>query len=171
MDTTNSIDSAPTPEPPPDKDTSERIAIQARDLTTRVLEFLSNASNETLGACLIGLGAVTWLVLGRVGLVLIGVVGGVVLHATWEGDIGNNENDEARALEARKRREKGLDIAARILDWKERTEGSRELDGVRDVPVAVPLDKELDFAGFPPDTKAALANLIDSIIRDYVKWW
>ena len=171
MDTTNSIDSAPTPEPPPDTDTSERIAIQARDLTTRVLEFLSNASNETLGACLIGLGAVTWLVLGRVGLVLIGVVGGVVLHATWEGDIGNNENDEARALEARKRREKGLDIAARILDWKEKAEGSRELDGVRDMLVAVPLDKELDFAGFPPDTKDALANLVDSIIRDYVKWW
>lgn len=171
MDSTSSVDSVPALKPPKEKDTSERIVIQARDLTTRALEFLSNASNETLGACIVGLGAVTWLVLGRVGLVLIGIVGGVVLHATWEGDIGNNENDEARALEARKRREKGLDIAARILDWKERREGSRELDGVRDTPDAVRPEKELDFAEFPPDTRNALTNLADSIVRDYVKWW
>ena len=171
MDTVTSIDSARTSENPPEKDTPERIAIQARDLTTRALEFLSNASNETLGACIVGLGAVTWLVLGRVGLVLIGMVGGVVLHATWEGDIGSNGNDEARALEASKRREKGLDIAARVLEWKERREGSRELDGARDTPVAVPLEKDLDFAGFPSDTKNALTDLVDSIIRDYVKWW
>ena len=171
MDIGTSIDSARTSESPPEKDTPERIAIQARDLTTRTLEFLSNASNETLGACIMGLGAVTWLVLGRVGLVLIGMVGGIVLHATWEGDIGSNGNDEARALEARKRREKGLDIAARVLEWKERREGSRELDGARDTPVAVPLEKDLDFAGFPSDTKNALTDLVDSIIRDYVKWW
>ena len=171
MDTVTSVDSARTSESPPEKDTPERIAIQARDLTTRALEFLSNASNETLGACLVGLGAVTWLVLGRVGLVLIGIVGGVVLHATWEGDIGSNGDDEARALEARKRREKGLDIAARVLEWKERREGSPELDSARDAPVAVPLEKNLDFAGFPSDTKNALTSLVDSVIRDYVKWW
>ncbi|KAL9133073.1 MAG: hypothetical protein Q9175_005750 [Cornicularia normoerica] len=171
MDTTDSVDNAPSPEPPPEKDTSERIATQARDLTTRALEFLSNASNETLGGCVFGLGAATWLILGRVGLVLIGIVGGVVLHATWEGDIQNNENDEAKALEARKRREKGLDIAMRIMDWKERREGSHELDGVRDMPIAPPSQKELDFASFPPETKDALTNLVDTIIRDYVKWW
>lgn len=171
MDTITSVDSARAPEPPPQKDTSERIASQARDLTTRALDFLSNASNETLGACIVGLGAVTWLVLGRVGLVLIGIVAGVVLHATWEGNTESNENDEARTLEARKRREKGLDIAARILDWNDRRGGSRELDGVRDAPAAVHLEKELDFAGFPPETKNALTNLVDTIIRDYVKWW
>lgn len=171
MDTTGSVENARAPEPPPEKDTSERIAIQARDLTTRALDFLSDASNETLGACIVGLGAITWLVLGRVGLVLIGIVGGVVLHATWEGDIQNNTNDEARALEARKRKEKGLDIAARVLEWKDRREGSREQDGARNTPIAAPSQKELDFAGFPPETKDALTNLVDTIIRDYVKWW
>ena len=171
MDTTGSIDSARAPEPLQEKDASERIAVQARDLTSRALEFLSNASNETLGACIVGLGAVTWLVLGRVGLVLIGIVVGVVLHATWEGDIQNNANNEAQALETRKRREKGLDIASRILDWKERREGSRELDSVRDAPIAAPLQKELDFAGFQPETKDALTGLVESIVRDYVRWW
>ncbi|KAM0800687.1 PXA domain-containing protein, partial [Usnea florida] len=140
-----------------------------RDLTTRALDFLSNASNETLGACIIGLGALTWMVLGRVGLVLIGVVGGVVLHATWEGGLQNNAYDDARASEARKKREKGLDVAMRVLDWKRRREESRELDGLRDMPVKP--QKELDFDGFPPETKDALTSLVNSIIRDYVKWW
>ena len=171
MDTTGSVDNTRASKASQEKDTSERIAIQARDLTTRALEFLSNASNETLGACIIGLGAVTWLLLGRVGLVLIGIVGGVVLHATWEGDIQSNVNDEARAVEARKRREKGLDIAMRVLDWKQKSEGSRQFDGVRDTPVAAPSQKELDFAGLPPETKDALTNLVDTIIRDYVNWW
>ena len=168
MDTTGSTDSCRAPEPPQEKDTSERIAVQARDWTTRALEFLSNASNETLGACIVGLGAVTWLVLGRVGLLLIGIVGGVVLHATWEGDIHNNANDEAGALESRKKREKGLDVAARILKWRER---GRELEGTQDTPIAAPSHKELDFAGFPSETKDALTNLVDYIVRDYVKWW
>lgn len=171
MDPTGAVDNVRAPELPQEKDTSERIAIQARGLTTRALEFLSNASNETLGACIIGLGAVTWLVLGRIGLVLIGVVGGVVLHATWEGDIQNNANDEARALEASKRREKGLDVALRVLDWKERRKGSSEHDGVRGMPVAAASQKELHFAGFQPETQGALTNLVDCIVRDYVKWW
>ena len=171
MDTTGAVDNTRAPGRPQEKDTSERIAIQARDLTTRALDFLSNASNETLGACIIGLVAATWLVLGRVGLVLIGIVGGVLLHATWEGDPQNNANDEARALEAKKRREKGLDIALRILDWNERREGSRELNNVFDTPVAAPTQKQLDFAGFQPETKDALTNLVDTIVRDYVKWW
>lgn len=173
MDTTGSVDTARALNPSQEKEqvTSERIAIQARDLTTRALEFLSNASNETLGACIVGLGATTWLVMGRVGLVLIGIVGGVVLHATWEGDIQNNANEEARALEARKRREKSLDIVARVLDWKARKAGSSELGDVRVTPIAPPLQKELDFAGFQPETKRALTNLVDTIIRDYVKWW
>ena len=170
MDTTGAVDEVRAPEPPRGKDTSERIAIQARDLTTRALDFLSNASNETLGACIVGLVAITWLLLGRVGLVLIGIVGGVILHATWEGDTQNNANDEARALEARKRREKGLDIALRLLDWRDRREDNRELDGVRERPIVAP-QKELDFAGFPPETKDALSNLVDTIVRDYVKWW
>ena len=171
MDTAGSVNNDQISEPPQEKDTSERIAVQARDLTTHVLEFLSNASNETLGACLAGLAAATWLILGRVGLILIGVVGGVVLHATWEGDTQNNANDEARASEATKRREKGLDIALRVLDWRDRREKSRDGDSARDSSIADLPPNELDFAGFPPETEIALNNLVEAVIRDYVKWW
>jgi len=140
------------------------VSSKARDLTNRVLDFLSNASNEALGACMISLAATTWLVLGRVGLVIIGIVGGVVLHATWEGNSQGNADAEASTNEVRKRREKGLDIVARVLDWRERTKEEKELD--RTEPE---LQKALDFVGFQPETGAALAGLTDAVIRDYVK--
>ena len=139
------------------------VSAKARDMTTRILDFLSNASNETLGACIVALGATTWLVLGRVGLVIIGLVGGVVLHATWEGSGESSANDEAGASEARKRREKGLDIVGRVLDWRERTRGQKEPENY------VQQSKTLDFSEFLPDTAAALTGLTDAVIRDYVK--
>src|SRR5277367_4066951 len=58
------------------------VSEKLRDLTNATLNFLSTASNETLGAFVVGLAASTYLVLGRLGLVLIGAVGGVILHAT-----------------------------------------------------------------------------------------
>src|SRR5437868_920931 len=62
------------------KSFSPSTSTTAQDLTSRILDFLSNASNETLIASLVGLGATTYFVLGRLGLLLIGGVGGVVLH-------------------------------------------------------------------------------------------
>lgn len=141
------------------------VSTKARDLTSRVLDFLSNASNETLGACIVGLGAATWLILGRVGLVLIGIVGGVVLHATWEGGGQDQANDEARALEARRRREKGLDVAGRVLDWRGKTKAEKHSG-----ELAHQSHKTLDFSGFQPETAAALTGLTDAVVRDYVKY-
>ena len=143
-----------------------------QDLKSRVLHFLSTASNETLGACLVGLGASTYLVLGRVGLVLIGVVGGVVLHATWEGNAQGGAEDEVRGAEIRRRREGGLDIVERILDWRDGKRGAQRKDEDRgqDVDFMISSRKELDFSEFRPATGAALTSLVDAIIRDYVKY-
>ncbi len=140
------------------------VSARARGLTSRVLDFLSTASNETLGACLVALGATTWLILGRVGLVIIGIVGGVVLHATWEGNGQGNADAEAGAKEARKRREKGLDVVARVLDWRETSKDEKSMD--RTEPE---VHHELGFKGFQPETGAALEGLTDAVIRDYVK--
>lgn len=78
-----------------------------RRLTDAALSFLSNASNETLGACAIGLCATTYLALGRVGLVLIGTVAGVVLHATWEGSHDGGDGNQG-ASQRPLREEKSL---------------------------------------------------------------
>jgi len=143
-------------------------------LTDRALDFLSTASNETLGACLVGLGATTYLVLGRVGLVLIGVVGGVVLHATWEGNGNASGPQSAKTAEEKRRREVGVDVLHRVLNWRARS-GREATDGEEDEEAAERVDlvskKELDFSTFRPETAKALDEFTDAFTRDYVKWW
>lgn len=144
----------------------------AKDLTTYALRFLANASNESLGACLVGLGAITYFVLGRVGLILIGVVGGVILHAVWDNNIPSKGDGQSRDLEARKRRETGLDILSRVLELQEK---KKKNGGFRDAEsassTAFPDKAGADFIGFQPKTKEILGEFTDAVIRDYVKWW
>ena len=154
------------------QNTTESLASQAQSLTSRALQFLSEASNETLGACLVGLGATTYLVLGRVGLVLIGVVSGVALHAHWENKAEDGGDEESRAKELRRRRDVGLDVAQRVLDWRRQSVLSRSHDGLETTVASGSKSlsgKALDYSGFKPGTAAALNDLTDAIIQDYVK--
>jgi hypothetical protein len=153
------------------KTEASALPVDLKALTDRTLHFLATASNETLGACLAGLGAGTYLILGRVGLVLIGVVGGVVLHATWEGHNGDTKETQGKSADARKR-ELAVDIAQRVLDWrKDKTpaEGKPEDDSY-DFNVQLYSGKTLDYSDFKPETAAALTELTDAVIRDYVKY-
>lgn len=145
-----------------------QLPITVQQLTDQTLSFLSTASNETLGACLVGLGATTYLVLGRVGLVIIGVVGGVVLHATWEG----NSQDGPQAGEERKRREGGIDVVQRVLEWRtQRNETMQDdEDDASTSKVELHSKKKYDFSGFQPETQEALNEFTEAIIRDYVKY-
>jgi len=148
----------------------QNIQLTLQSLADRALAFLSTASNEILGACLVGLGAATYLILGRVGLVLIGVVGGVILHATWDGRIRGAQDGEAHAAEEKRRKEVGLDVAQRVLKWRlQEKERGDKTDS--DLDVSTLEGQELDFSDFRPETQAALTELTDAVIRDYVKWW
>ncbi|KAI4172166.1 MAG: hypothetical protein LQ343_003726 [Gyalolechia ehrenbergii] len=101
-------------------------SVRTQELLDYGLHFLSTASNETLGACLAGLGAATYFMLGRVGLVLIGIVGGIVLHATWEGSSAQSDEQTVSTEEkTRRRREDGLKILQRVLEGR----GQRYLPG------------------------------------------
>ncbi|KAL8999786.1 MAG: hypothetical protein Q9169_001459 [Polycauliona sp. 2 TL-2023] len=140
----------------------------------RILQFLSTASNETLGACIVGLGAATYFILGRVGLVLIGIVAGVAIHAIWEERNGQYDHGaESAEVNARKRREDGLSILNRVLDWRTDDHHSEpKVNG--DVDAAgskLSSPKSLNFSNFEPATGAALTGLTDAVIRDYVKYW
>jgi hypothetical protein len=111
-------------------------------------------------------------VLGRVGLVLMGVVGGVALHAAWDSSLHGAASAEAIAAEERRRKEVGLDIVKRVLTWhtsrqiKSASEdGSDELAKIEFIP-----GKKLDFDEFRPETAAALTELTDAVVRDYVKY-
>ena len=134
------------------------------DLISQILEFLSNASNETLGACLVGLVASTYFVLGRVGLLLIGAAGGIVLHSTWESSNEPGASEESKAAEFKRKRELGLDVVRRALDWRE-----KEINPQDDEPPS-PSPTRLDFADHQPATGAALSGLVDAVISDYVKY-
>ncbi|KAF2495121.1 hypothetical protein BU16DRAFT_581872 [Lophium mytilinum] len=155
---------------PKASETIQNAQTTAQALTNRALHFLATASNESLGACLVGLGATTYLVLGRVGLVLIGVVGGVVLHATWENQ--SNGKEGARDHDAR-RRETGLDVVHRVLKWRGAAAESKEKGTEDDSGTDIKLysGKNLDYSDFKPQTALALTEFTDAVVRDYVKWW
>ena len=150
-------------------DGAQKVTPKARQWTNTVLRFLSSASNETLGACIVGLGAVTYLILGRIGLVLIGLVAGVVLHAIWEESEHQDDNEKTNIEDRRRRREKGLDIIQRILDL--RVKAPPNDFASEENALQRPNGDDIKLATFAPDTRHALKNFIDSVIRDYVHWW
>ena len=135
----------------------------AQHTLDRTLRFLANASNETLIAYLVGLAAATYFVLGRIGLVLIGILIGT-LCGTWRehgGISGVGDRDKGR------RREASLSIITRILDRR----GSEKDDKAEEKTGLSSFSKESgDFARFPEAVRRALSDLTEAVVRDYVKY-
>ncbi|KAM7195455.1 PX domain-containing protein kinase-like protein [Naviculisporaceae sp. PSN 640] len=127
------------------------------DLTTKTLHFLATATPGALGGVAVGLGAVTYLILGQLGLLLIGAFGGVLVFIQWE-----RQNAEvARAV----RGETGMDIVAKLLDGKSSEPGKKwDVDDPETALIR-------SFEDFKPETREALNELVEAVIRDYVKWW
>ena len=144
-------------------------SIQLQDMADKALHFLSHASNETLGGCIVGLAATTYFVLGRVGLVLIGIVGGVALHATWEASHSSPDRLGVSEAEQKKRREIGLDVVHRLLMSREKQRDKADTDESDDEVKPLAATKA-DFSSFRPDTQAALNVFTNAVIRDYVKY-
>ena len=142
-----------------------------RDVTDTVLNFLSSASNETLGACAIGLCATTYLVLGRVGLILIGAAGGIVLHATWEASSNTTAGSQTNAADgSRRRRELGIEVVRRTLDWRATSKRTQSHEDANSSIIdGSPEEKTMGYSDFRPATRAALTSLTDAVIRDYVR--
>lgn len=126
-------------------------------LATKALEFVASATPTTLAAVAVGFAGITYAILGKLGLVLIGAFGGVVGFVSWQA----RNPEVAKIVQG----EKGVDIVERLL---------LDLDRKK---AAQPAYEEEDestlksFDDFRPETKDALAGLVDAIIRDYVKWW
>ena len=154
------------------KDYTPSMATTLQTLVDRILHFVSHASNETLGACVVGLCASTYFVLGRIGLILIGVVAGIALHATWEGTRGASEDKlEAREKEGSRRKELGLDVVNRVWKWRGSGDDTNGGAGPEDKQeVKLYSGKTLDFTGFDPETAGALEIFTGAVIRDYVKY-
>ncbi|KAJ5770768.1 uncharacterized protein N7511_002819 [Penicillium nucicola] len=164
VDLATSIDAIPA-----NLETSEHSSNSAstKELINLALEFLSTSSNEALLGVFSLLTLVTYVILGRIGLVLIGVVLGVVLHASWEGPVSSSEGSRG----PKKRRELALEVSSRLLDWSKRdsaTKTQSNNDGSMTGPEGLS-SADLEYATFQPATASALKTLTDAVIRDYVQ--
>ncbi|RDA93653.1 hypothetical protein CP533_4863 [Ophiocordyceps camponoti-saundersi (nom. inval.)] len=138
------LDRPPTPTPTP------------QGVSAKALHFISAASPGTLAGIAVAFSGVTYAILGRLGLLVIGAVGGVIAFASLEA----KHPDVARAV----RGEKGSDVLDRLwLDLQNGASPSLD-DDDDDLPLKA-------FDDFRPETREALSGFVDAIIRDYVKWW
>lgn len=128
-----------------------------QSLTDHVLHFCSAASNEAIVAAGVCLAAVTVILFGRIGLVLVGIVAGIILHASW-GDAYLQSHGGVPRRE----------LARRLLDWPKKEFEDNEIS--QDIALSRRSSRvAVDYSKLPPATAAALNSLTDAIIRDYVK--
>lgn len=117
------------------------------------LAFLATATPEKLVGIFTVLIIATYILLGRLGLILIGTILGVVLHASWEGG----------GLDARRKQTEGsVELAGRLLDWDPR----KNKPGKTNVTNSGDIEYYVDL---PPIIADALASFADGVIEAHVK--
>ncbi|KAI0386649.1 PXA domain-containing protein [Hypomontagnella monticulosa] len=145
--------------PSPRKRDMPTSRTQQEDGVTKVLQFLSTATPGTLGSIIIALAAITYFILGQIGLVLIGAVAGITLFASWE----SRHPEVSRAV----RGERGYEFLDRILETT-RTRSAVEAGHGKENEEQY---LARSFDDFQPETREALNSLVEAVIRDYVDWW
>ncbi|GKZ37799.1 hypothetical protein AbraIFM66950_009588 [Aspergillus brasiliensis] len=144
--------------------------VQSNGIINSTLQFLTASNGGTLlgvFACLVG---TTLLLFGRLGLLLIGVASGIILHAQWEA-ADEDPTQPFSNLRHRTRRELSLDIARRLLDWpksKASTADAKQDDIGQVFIFGDASSADLDYSTFGPKTAAALGSITDGVIKDYV---
>ncbi|KAG6175438.1 hypothetical protein E4U51_000077 [Claviceps purpurea] len=140
---------------------SAESTTRASVLVAKALEFVSEATPVTLGSLAVAISAVLYALLGRIGLLLIGALGGVLLFISVEA----RNPVIAKAV----RGEQGGDVLARV--WNE-----LKIEGADTTGADGQADDENEatfktFDDFRPETRDALCGLVDAVVRDYIKWW
>ncbi|KAI1418645.1 PXA domain-containing protein [Hypoxylon sp. FL1857] len=157
--TFTSDDNAPYYPTDPKKQDVSTMSSTQQDIVAKALQFLSTATPGTLGAIAVALAAITYFILGQIGLILIGAVAGITLFATWE----SRNPEVSRAI----RGERGYDFLDRILETTHtKSSFEAEQDDEKDAQALA-----RTFDDFQPETRQALNSLVDAVIRDYVDWW
>lgn len=148
------IDKIPEATTAGERDTEPSLAAPAtQDSTTQVLQFFAGAPDGVLVAIAISIAAFIYAIFGEFGLLVIGIVAGVLLHAHWVGLHGEKEagiGQLEKALEGR-----GAQKIKSMLDIEEDEEDT----------------KEIGFKDFRPETAAALDEIVVRTVKDYVSYW
>ncbi|KAI1439170.1 hypothetical protein GGR50DRAFT_4893 [Xylaria sp. CBS 124048] len=127
------------------------------DQVTKIIRYASGTPPATMGAIAVA----CYFVLGRLGSLLIGAVIGVLCWVIWE----SRNPEVSRTV----RGENGYAFLDRLLDHKNGASGSRPEQDENDDDDATAVAQSFD--DFQPETRSALRNLVDAVIRDYVEWW
>ncbi|KYK60308.1 PX domain-containing protein [Drechmeria coniospora] len=132
---------------------------RAQDLATAALRFLSTATPTTLAGIAGAFSAITYALLGKFGLLVIGAVGGVVAFASLEVS--------RPAIGRAVRGEKAPEVLERLwLELQNTKPQDVECNGEQgDEPAFKAFDD------FRPETRESLTGLVDAIIRDYINSW
>ncbi|KAG5969361.1 hypothetical protein E4U58_001486 [Claviceps cyperi] len=140
---------------------SAESATRASALVTKALEFVSEATPLTLGTLTIAVSTVLYALLGRIGLLLIGALGGVLLFISVEA--------RSPVIAQAVRGEQGGDVLARV--WNELKIAGADTTGADGQPDDEDGAMFKTFDDFRPETRDALCGLVDAVVRDYIKWW
>ncbi|KAL3456319.1 PXA domain-containing protein [Aspergillus heterothallicus] len=142
--------------------------LSTKELVSLALQFLSTCSNEMLLFVVAGLMGATYIFLGRLGLILIGITLGIALHASWDGS--NSHLLEPQTLS---RKQLSLRVSHRLLDWQnnERVVYDSSSDKNEEPPPDATSDLGFDPSFYGPATASALQSLVDAAIKDYVNYW
>ncbi|EEQ28476.1 hypothetical protein McanMca71_007164 [Microsporum canis] len=139
----------------------------SQSLVDQVSLFIAHADRITLLSVATGLVAVLYVLFGRLALLLLGGIGGVILHIWWEGYEGGEDGDNGAAAR-RKRNELSLELANRLTALYA-DNGSKPDEDEDDLYKSG--EPVLDYSKLGPATAAALTALTDSVVADYVSWW
>ncbi|EFQ98896.1 PX domain-containing protein [Nannizzia gypsea CBS 118893] len=137
----------------------------SQSLVDQVSLFVAHADRTTLISTAAGAVAVSYVLFGRLALLLIGAIGGVVLHIWWEGQNSGADGDNEGAAK-RKRHELSLEVANRLTALY--ADNASKVD---DDEAASSGESALDYSRMGPATEVALTALTNSVIADYVSWW
>ncbi|KAL3442126.1 PXA domain-containing protein [Aspergillus insuetus] len=139
-----------------------------KEMVDLALHFLSTCSNEMLLLVLAVFMGATYILLGRLGLIIIGIALGVALHASWDS-LSNHPLDP----QSSSRRQLSLQVTHRLLDWQNKKRAEHERNSGEDgdhIPWEIS-DLGFDSSSYGPATASALQSLVNAAIRDYVNYW
>ena len=105
-----------------------------------------------------GLLLLIWLFLGKIGLVLVGVVSGAQLHSWWVRYGCPAANDASR------RQQSGIEVVHRLMTVQSAQRSETRSTGPSDVDEVV-----ADYSDFKPATGAALSAASDEVVEQYVE--
>ncbi|KAG5964810.1 hypothetical protein E4U57_004835 [Claviceps arundinis] len=140
---------------------SAESTTRASALVAKALEFVSEATPVTLGSLAVAISAVLYALLGRIGLLLIGALGGVLLFISVEA--------RSPVIAQAVRGEQGGDVLARV--WNELKIAGADTTGADGQADDEDEATFKTFDDFRPETRDALCGLVDAVVRDYIKWW